>query len=155
MSAGEYPGKCLDNKLTNETHIFLFLLNSFPNFPILKSSHLLYSSSTGTSTAFSSPRSTLYEARLIHSLSRVGMTRWTHFYRFTFFFKISFSFLHFLILAFTRFNPQSSLQKFAAGYHPFYITDDPEGGYEFKNAQERRKVMMFGTFGIIWQGPHV
>lgn len=32
------------------------------------------------------------------------------------------------------------LQKFAAGYHPFYITDDPEGGYEFKNAQERRKV---------------
>ena len=37
----------------------------------------------------------------------------------------------------------SSLQKFAAGYHPFYITDDPEGGYEFKNAQERRKVRVF------------
>jgi len=34
-------------------------------------------------------------------------------------------------------------KKFAAGYHPFYITDDPEGGYEFKNAQERRKVRVF------------
>lgn len=34
-------------------------------------------------------------------------------------------------------------KKFAAGYHPFYITDDPEGGYEFKSAQERRKVRVF------------
>merc|ERR1712106_767600 len=30
-------------------------------------------------------------------------------------------------------------KEFAAGYHPFYITDDPEGGYEFKSAKERRK----------------
>ena len=37
------------------------------------------------------------------------------------------------------------LQKFAAGYHPFYITDDPEGGYEFKSAQERRKVRLRGV----------
>ena len=67
-----------------------------------------------------------------------------------FYFFLNFFFIFaFLILAFTRFNPQLSLQKFAAGYHPFYITDDPEGGYEFKNAQERRKVMIFGTFGII------
>jgi hypothetical protein len=29
------------------------------------------------------------------------------------------------------------------GYHPFYITDDPEGGYEFKTAQERKKVKVF------------
>ena len=40
------------------------------------------------------------------------------------------------------------MQKFAAGYHPFYITDDPEGGYEFKNAQERRKVMAFLKFKL-------
>lgn len=33
--------------------------------------------------------------------------------------------------------------EFAAGYHPFYITDDPEGGYEFKTPQERRKVKVF------------
>jgi len=31
-------------------------------------------------------------------------------------------------------------KEFAAGYHPFYITDDPEGGYEFKSPAERRKV---------------
>ena len=27
-----------------------------------------------------------------------------------------------------------------AAYHPFYITDDPEGGYEFKTPQERKQV---------------
>jgi hypothetical protein len=32
---------------------------------------------------------------------------------------------------------------FYQGYHPFYITDDPEGGYEFKTAQERKKVKVF------------
>ena len=31
-------------------------------------------------------------------------------------------------------------KEFAAGYHPFYITDDPEGGYEFKSDRERRAV---------------
>ena len=35
------------------------------------------------------------------------------------------------------------LQKFAAGYHPFYITDDPEGGYEFKTKEQRRQVRVF------------
>ena len=33
-------------------------------------------------------------------------------------------------------------KEFAAGYHPFYITDDPEGGYEFKSPAERRKVKL-------------
>ena len=27
-----------------------------------------------------------------------------------------------------------------AAYHPFYITDDPEGGYEFMTPEQRRKV---------------
>ena len=44
--------------------------------------------------------------------------------------------LHFALNDLQKFD----LQKFAAGYHPFYITDDPEGGYEFKSPQERRKV---------------
>ena len=30
-----------------------------------------------------------------------------------------------------------------AAYHPFYITDDPEGGYEFKTKEQRRKVRVF------------
>jgi len=34
-------------------------------------------------------------------------------------------------------------KEFAAGYHPFYITDDPEGGYEFKSDDERRRVKVF------------
>lgn len=34
-------------------------------------------------------------------------------------------------------------KEFAAGYHPFYITDDSEGGYEFKSDKERRKVRVF------------
>jgi len=34
-------------------------------------------------------------------------------------------------------------KEFAAGYHPFYITDDPEGGYEFKSEAERRRVKVF------------
>jgi len=32
-------------------------------------------------------------------------------------------------------NPNSP-----ASYHPFYITDDPEGGYQFKSPEERKKV---------------
>lgn len=28
-------------------------------------------------------------------------------------------------------------------YHPFYITDDPEGGYEFKTPDERSKIRIF------------
>ena len=31
----------------------------------------------------------------------------------------------------------------AAGYHPFYITDDPEGGYEHKSEAERRRLQVF------------
>ena len=27
-----------------------------------------------------------------------------------------------------------------AAYHPFYITDDPEGGYEFMTNERKRKV---------------
>ncbi len=30
-----------------------------------------------------------------------------------------------------------------AAYHPFYITDDPEGGYEFKTPAQRRKSKVF------------
>ena len=30
--------------------------------------------------------------------------------------------------------------SYIIGYHPFYITDDPEGGYEFKSREERRQV---------------
>ena len=31
----------------------------------------------------------------------------------------------------------------AAAYHPFYITDDPEGGYEFMTEARKRKVRTF------------
>ena len=31
----------------------------------------------------------------------------------------------------------------AAAYHPFYITDDPEGGYEFMTEARKRKVLIF------------
>merc|ERR1712241_1037285 len=31
----------------------------------------------------------------------------------------------------------------AAAYHPFYITDDPEGGYEFMTNERKRKVQVF------------
>ena len=34
-------------------------------------------------------------------------------------------------------------KQFAAGYHPFYITDDPEGGYEHKSEAERRRLQVF------------
>lgn len=34
-------------------------------------------------------------------------------------------------------------KQFAAGYHPFYITDDPEGGYEHKSDAERRRLRVF------------
>jgi hypothetical protein len=39
---------------------------------------------------------------------------------------------------------------FYQGYHPFYITDDPEGGYEFKTAQERKKVKVFAGTKAAW-----
>ena len=38
------------------------------------------------------------------------------------------------------------------GYHPFYITDDPEGGYEFKTAEERRKIRVFAGLSQTRQG---
>ena len=34
-------------------------------------------------------------------------------------------------------------KELPAGYHPFYITDDPEGGYEFKSERERRRSRVF------------
>jgi len=44
--------------------------------------------------------------------------------------------------------------EFAAGYHPFYITDDPEGGYQFKTEEERRQVRVFaGVEQTRFQGP--
>ena len=33
-----------------------------------------------------------------------------------------------------------------AAYHPFYISDDPEGGYEFKSPEDRRKVMVLEMY---------
>lgn len=30
-----------------------------------------------------------------------------------------------------------------AAYHPFYITDDKEGGYQYKNQSQRRDVKVF------------
>ena len=36
-----------------------------------------------------------------------------------------------------------------AAYHPFYITDDKEGGYQYKNTNQRRKTKVFaGEFLI-------
>ena len=44
--------------------------------------------------------------------------------------------------------------EFAAGYHPFYITDDPEGGYQFKTDAERRNVRVFaGVEQTRFEGP--
>ena len=76
-------------------------------------------------------------------------------------FDICFSRLHVLFSS-SLVLMGSSLQKFAAGYHPFYITDDPEGGYEFKNAQERRKVITLWQIcfkscfllGVLWSHRH-
>ncbi|XP_063596023.1 protein Skeletor, isoforms B/C-like [Penaeus indicus] len=34
-----------------------------------------------------------------------------------------------------------------ARYHPFYITDDPEGGYEFKTPAERQRTRVFAGVG--------
>lgn len=34
-----------------------------------------------------------------------------------------------------------------ARYHPFYITDDPEGGYEFKTPAERSRTRVFAGVG--------
>jgi len=42
--------------------------------------------------------------------------------------------------------------EFAAGYHPFYITDDPEGGYEFKTAEERRQIRVLAGLSQTRQG---
>jgi len=43
-------------------------------------------------------------------------------------------------------------KEFAAGYHPFYITDDPEGGYEFKSREERRQVRVYAGVEQTRQG---
>ncbi|KAK4324983.1 hypothetical protein Pmani_004408, partial [Petrolisthes manimaculis] len=34
-----------------------------------------------------------------------------------------------------------------ARYHPFYITDDPEGGYEFKSPAQRDRTRVFAGIG--------
>ena len=34
-----------------------------------------------------------------------------------------------------------------AAYHPFYITDNPEGGYEFMTAEQKRKVCLIAGGG--------
>ena len=36
-----------------------------------------------------------------------------------------------------------------AAYHPFYITDDPEGGYEFMTNARKRKVDLMTSFNKI------
>jgi hypothetical protein len=33
-----------------------------------------------------------------------------------------------------------------AAYHPFYITDDPAGGFEFMTEEHKRKVLNYTTF---------
>ena len=38
----------------------------------------------------------------------------------------------------------------AAAYHPFYITDDPEGGYEFMTEARKRKVSTFKKRQHYW-----
>ena len=40
-----------------------------------------------------------------------------------------------------------------SAYHPFYITDDPEGGYEFKTAAQRKKVKVFAGIQESRLGP--
>ncbi|TRY81057.1 hypothetical protein TCAL_09448 [Tigriopus californicus] len=40
-----------------------------------------------------------------------------------------------------------------AGYHPFYITDDPEGGYEFMTPEQRKKVTVFAGIEQSRLGP--
>jgi len=42
-----------------------------------------------------------------------------------------------------------------ARYHPFYITDDPEGGYEFKTPAERAGTRVFAGIGRDRQGNDV
>ena len=34
-----------------------------------------------------------------------------------------------------------------AAYHPFYITDDKEGGYQYKKPEQRRRVRVFAGIG--------
>ena len=41
-----------------------------------------------------------------------------------------------------------------AAYHPFYITDDPEGGYEFMTNERKRKVTamdLYTYWALIYQ----
>ncbi len=43
-----------------------------------------------------------------------------------------------------------------ANYHPFYITDDPEGGYEFMSKEKRRQVRVsegtkFPCCAFLWK----
>ena len=35
-----------------------------------------------------------------------------------------------------------------AAYHPFYITDDPAGGFEFMTEEHKRKVLKYTTFSF-------
>ena len=39
-----------------------------------------------------------------------------------------------------------------AAYHPFYITDNPEGGYEFMTPEQKRKVCLIRDTYRIVQG---
>ena len=42
-------------------------------------------------------------------------------------------------------NPNSP-----AAYHPFYITDDPEGGYQFKTPEQKKAVSCLTFYGPFW-----
>ena len=53
--------------------------------------------------------------------------------------------LHFLftnLFTIYRNDPDSP-----AAYHPFYITDDKEGGYQYKKPEQRRRVRVFAGIG--------
>jgi hypothetical protein len=39
-----------------------------------------------------------------------------------------------------------------ARYHPFYITDDPEGSYQHKSSAQKAKVRVFAGLGVDERG---
>ncbi|KAJ8942165.1 hypothetical protein NQ318_002555 [Aromia moschata] len=45
--------------------------------------------------------------------------------------------------------------EFSAKYHPFYITDDPVGGYEYKTPEERKNVRVFAGVSTAKDGSAV
>ena len=56
--------------------------------------------------------------------------------------KYLFTFLFTNLFTIYRNDPDSP-----AAYHPFYITDDKEGGYQYKKPEQRRRVRVFAGIG--------